>query len=71
MHNKGQLPNIITYNSILYALCKNNHVDKTIALLIKIKENGIQPDAYTYTILSNGLCKDGRLDEAREVFPDL
>jgi pentatricopeptide repeat protein len=58
-------------SAVLYALCKNNHVDKTIDLLRKIKEKGIQPDAYTHTILTNGLCKDGRLEEAREVFPDL
>jgi pentatricopeptide repeat domain-containing protein 1/leucine-rich PPR motif-containing protein len=55
----------------LDALCKNHHVDKAIALLTKIKDMGIQPNMYTYTILIDGLCKSGRLNDAQKVFEDL
>ncbi|XP_045810404.1 pentatricopeptide repeat-containing protein At3g22470, mitochondrial-like [Trifolium pratense] len=66
MHDRGGLqPNIFTYNSILDALCKNHHVEKAIALLKKVKDEGIQPEMNTYTILIHGLwfCDKGLFDE--------
>jgi pentatricopeptide repeat protein len=41
MHDRGLPPDIVTYNSILDALCKNHHVEKAIALLAKVKDEGI------------------------------
>jgi pentatricopeptide repeat protein len=71
MHDRGQPANVITYNSLLHALCKNRHVDKAISLVKKIKEQGVQPDMYTYNILIDGLCKEGRLKDAQVIFQDL
>ncbi|XP_045810690.1 pentatricopeptide repeat-containing protein At1g63400-like, partial [Trifolium pratense] len=67
MHDRGQPPDIISYRSILDALCKNHPVDKAIALLTKIKDMGIQPDM-SYNILIDGLCKSGRLMDAQKVY---
>ncbi|XP_016200095.1 pentatricopeptide repeat-containing protein At3g60050-like [Arachis ipaensis] len=33
--------------------------------------SGIDPDIVTYTILIDGLCKSGRLENAKEIFQDL
>jgi pentatricopeptide repeat domain-containing protein 1 len=71
MHGRGQPPDILTYNSILDALCKNLNVDKAIALLTKIKGKDIQPSMHTHNILINGLCIGGRLEDARKVSEDL
>jgi len=53
------------------ALFKNHQVDKAIALLTKIKDQGIEPDMFTCTILVDGLCKNGRLQDAQQVYQDL
>ncbi|RHN52629.1 putative pentatricopeptide [Medicago truncatula] len=71
MHDRGQQPDIITYNSILDALCKKHHAGKAIALLTKLKDQGIRPNMNTYTILVKGLCRSGKLEDARKVFEDL
>jgi pentatricopeptide repeat domain-containing protein 1 len=48
---------IFTYNSLIDSLCKNNYLYKAIALVKKIKDQGIQLDMYTYNTLIDGLCK--------------
>ncbi|XP_058776584.1 pentatricopeptide repeat-containing protein At1g62670, mitochondrial-like [Vicia villosa] len=62
MHVRGQPPNIITYNSLFDALCKN-HLVEEIALLRKVKDQGIQPNLCTYNILIKGLWQSGRLKD--------
>ena len=71
MHDKGQSANVITYNSLINALCKNLHLDQAISLFKKMKEHGIQIDVPSYTILIDGLCKGGRLRNAQEIFQHL
>ncbi|KAL2334581.1 hypothetical protein Fmac_015794 [Flemingia macrophylla] len=65
MHNRGQPVNIITYSSLLDALCKNCHLERAIALFKNMINRGIKPDKYTYTIIVDGLCKGGRLKTTR------
>ncbi|XP_024642343.1 putative pentatricopeptide repeat-containing protein At1g12700, mitochondrial [Medicago truncatula] len=45
--------------------------DKAITLLTKIKDQGIQPNLYTYTLLVDGICKNGKLKDAKAVYQDL
>jgi pentatricopeptide repeat domain-containing protein 1/leucine-rich PPR motif-containing protein len=37
MHDRGQPADVITYNSLLHALCKNHQLDKAIAFVNKMK----------------------------------
>ncbi|KAJ1438693.1 Tetratricopeptide-like helical domain superfamily [Sesbania bispinosa] len=39
---------------------------EAFALFKKIKDMGIQPDMYTYSVLIDGLCKGGRLKNAQD-----
>ncbi|KRH48603.1 hypothetical protein GLYMA_07G100300v4 [Glycine max] len=79
---------VITYRSLLDVLCKNSLLDKAIGLFNKMKDHGVRPDVYiftmlidgivfqdllikgyhlnvcTYTVIINGLCKEGLFDEA-------
>ena len=71
MHHRGQPADVVTYTSLLDALCKNQNLDKATALFMKMKERGIQPNKYTYTALIDGLCKSGRLKNAQELFQHL
>lgn len=39
--DRGQHANIFPYNSLLDCLCKNNNVNRAIALFKKTKDHGI------------------------------
>lgn len=41
---RGLHDNIITYNSLFDALCKNCHLDRATALFNKTEDQGIQPN---------------------------
>ena len=71
MLDRGQPPDVITYNNLIDALCKNGHLDRAIALFNKMKDQAIRPNVYTFTILLDGLCKVERLMNAHEFFQDL
>nr|KYP39089.1 Pentatricopeptide repeat-containing protein At1g09900 family [Cajanus cajan] len=75
MEDAGCIPNVVTYEIIILqimTLCyphrENHNLDRAIALLKKIKEQRSQLDVYSYTLIIDSLCKDGRLANAREVF---
>lgn len=36
-----------------------------------MEEVGIYPDAFTYSVLINGLCKESRLHNAKELFEEM
>ncbi|MCI78233.1 pentatricopeptide repeat-containing protein, partial [Trifolium medium] len=38
MRDRGQPPDVISYNSFLHTLCKNRLLDEAIALVKKIKD---------------------------------
>jgi pentatricopeptide repeat protein len=40
---------------------------EAIKLLHEMAESGILPDAVTYNALTNGFCKDNKIDQAFEV----
>ncbi|KAK2638768.1 hypothetical protein Ddye_026563 [Dipteronia dyeriana] len=55
---------IETYNCFLQSLCK---LDIARKLFHKLAKEGLLPNAITYTIIINGLCKEGRLEEANDL----
>ncbi|RHN44845.1 putative pentatricopeptide [Medicago truncatula] len=71
MHDRCQQADIITYTSLFDALFKNHKVYMAIALLKKIKDHRIEPYMFIYTLLVDGLCKNGRLQDTQEVYPNL
>ncbi|KAG5022169.1 hypothetical protein JHK85_018511 [Glycine max] len=56
---------VITYRSLLDVLCKNSLLDKAIGLFNKMKDHGVRPDVYIFTMLIDGMCKGGRLKNAK------
>ncbi|KEH21624.1 pentatricopeptide (PPR) repeat protein [Medicago truncatula] len=77
MHFKSMIPDtriqadVITYNSFINAFCKSHQIGKPTALLKKIKDHGIQANVYMYSVLVDGLCRDGRHKDAQKIFKDL
>ncbi|KAK8647787.1 hypothetical protein V6N13_121514 [Hibiscus sabdariffa] len=44
------------------------HIEVAKELFHKLAFNGLKPDVYTYTIMINGLSKEGLPDEAHQLF---
>ena len=60
-------PDIITYNTILDAICKEGHINRASKLLQQMIDDGISPDVITYNSIINGLCKEKRVREAAQL----
>ncbi|KAF0901237.1 hypothetical protein E2562_038802 [Oryza meyeriana var. granulata] len=87
MLDQGISPNIVTYSSIIATLSKSQAMDKAtevltrmvkngkpkeaIAILKKMRRDGVEPNVVTYNTLMDYLCKSGRSMEAREVFDSM
>ncbi|GLT73735.1 hypothetical protein SLA2020_455730 [Shorea laevis] len=63
----GFQPNVITYGTIIDALCKGN-LEEAKGLLIEMVEGGVQPNVVTFTILIDTACKQQRLRDAIQFF---
>ena len=64
MTKKGIEPNVVTFNSLIAAMCKCGQSDNATRLLESMISSGISPDIITYTVLLDGLYKSGRSKEA-------
>ncbi|XP_050207672.1 pentatricopeptide repeat-containing protein At3g22470, mitochondrial-like [Mercurialis annua] len=80
----GPSSDIVTYASMTHGFCKHGYYDAALALFMKLRGLGglkyakdlffrlsiqrLQPDAYTYTSLLGGICREGLLNEAHQVF---
>ena len=51
MTQNGIQPNIVTYNSLLAGNITNKHFAEANQVLVEMKENGLEPDAFTFISL--------------------
>ncbi|XP_060177741.1 putative pentatricopeptide repeat-containing protein At1g12700, mitochondrial [Lycium barbarum] len=58
--------NIVTYNSMIYSLCKFGQWEKVMILFSKMVNPNIYPDILTFGMLIDGLCKEGKVEDAEE-----
>lgn len=49
-------------------LCKTNIIDKSLALINAMKDQGVLLDVYAYNVLMDGMTKSGRFVDAIEIF---
>lgn len=52
----GFVPNVITYTSIIHSLCVKKDLRTAMEVFEVMKQHGVQPDEYTYSVMMNG-CK--------------
>lgn len=52
----GFVPNVITYTSIIHSLCVRKELRTAMEVFEVMKQHGVQPDEYTYSVMMNG-CK--------------
>lgn len=52
----GLVPNVITYTCIIHSLCVKKELRTAMEVFEVMKQHGVQPDQYTYSVIMNG-CK--------------
>ncbi|KAJ9172551.1 hypothetical protein P3X46_015776 [Hevea brasiliensis] len=60
MKSRGIKPNVVIYNTLLHALCKNGKVGRARSLMNEIEE----PNDVTFNVLISGYCKEDNLVQA-------
>ncbi|KAK7302838.1 hypothetical protein RJT34_13735 [Clitoria ternatea] len=72
MREMGIPPSVVSLNILIKALCKNKEtVDSALKIFHEMPNRGCLPDSYTYGTLINGLCRLGRIGEAKELFEEM
>jgi pentatricopeptide repeat protein len=63
MEQNGSKPNVVTYNTIVSALCKNGHLKTTKDLFEGVCRGGLLPDMFSYNTMIDGYAKAGNMWE--------
>jgi pentatricopeptide repeat protein len=67
MLEKNVIPDVISYSKLILAYCQNRDMHNAHLWFLDMDERGLS-DVIVYTILMNGYCKVGRLQEACDLF---
>ncbi|TQD90872.1 hypothetical protein C1H46_023551 [Malus baccata] len=68
MQGCGQLPDVQTFNVLLDDLCKNQQFPKAMELLREMKHKKLDLTIVSYSILIEGMCIAGKIEDARKLF---
>ncbi|KAK1269831.1 hypothetical protein QJS04_geneDACA013676 [Acorus gramineus] len=71
MKNKGWIPGLEVYNSLVYILARENCMKEAFNLFEKITEAGLKPDTDTFNTLIIPLCETGKIEDAWNVLNDM
>ncbi|XP_050371290.1 pentatricopeptide repeat-containing protein At5g46100 [Argentina anserina] len=72
MRKAGIPASVVSLNILIKALCKNSSsMAAALQIFREMPDHGCTPDSYTYGTLINGLCKLGKIGEAKELFRDM
>ncbi|CAM8915464.1 unnamed protein product [Rhodiola kirilowii] len=71
MLNKEGVDGTRIYNIYLRALCLTNNPTELLNVLLYMVQGGFQPDVFTLNTVVNGLCRNGRVEDALKVLDDM
>lgn len=71
MKELGVEPDLVSYNCLIDAYCKDRELEKVYKVVNEIVDKGMSPDVITYTSLIGGLGLVGQPDKARDVLRDM
>lgn len=72
MLNRRVNPSTVTYNMMIGFLSKNGSLEKAKALKEKMCRNGgVRPNAITYALLMEGMCREGKYGDAKKILFDM
>ena len=60
-------PNVVTFNVLLDAICKQGMMEKAEEVLELMDPKGVKPDEITYRTMIKGYCLQGEMDKAKDV----
>ncbi|CAB4263008.1 unnamed protein product [Prunus armeniaca] len=67
MINRSVVPDIVSYNSLIYGLCnmacKSGKWEETVRLFRNLIDCGALPNIVTFNSVLDALCKDGKTAE--------
>ncbi|KAK2366966.1 putative pentatricopeptide repeat-containing protein, mitochondrial [Trifolium repens] len=61
---KGICPDIVTFNILVDAFCKEGNVKQAINVLAVMIKEGVKPDVVTYNALMDGYCLVNQVNKA-------
>ncbi|KAK7400450.1 hypothetical protein VNO78_11658 [Psophocarpus tetragonolobus] len=61
-------PDLVSYNTVIKALCEQGSFDSALAMLKEIEEKGLNPDSITFNTLLDGLYSKGRFEEGEKLW---
>ncbi|KDP27439.1 hypothetical protein JCGZ_19800 [Jatropha curcas] len=65
--NKGILPNVVTYNTLIRGLCMSSRWKEAFMLLNQMLRANVIPNLITFSTLVDGFCKEGKVSKAHGV----
>lgn len=73
---EGFKPDTVTYNTLIHGFYRVGDVPEARQLFERMSMNKISPNVFTYTIMINILCKEGKFLKAtdlfeKKIFPDI
>ncbi|KAK6143735.1 hypothetical protein DH2020_024083 [Rehmannia glutinosa] len=71
MISDGFHPDIVTFTSLIDAHSRLGDMDHCMKLWDEMNKRKVSPNAFTFSILINALCKENRLNEARDLLRQL
>lgn len=67
MEKRGVQPNVVTYNTLMDAICKEREVGKALDLMNLMSEKGSSPSAITYTTLMSGFLQQSKISDVENI----
>ena len=69
--SKGLQPDVISYNTLIGALCKQGKIDEAKDLMTQMVSNGCLPDSVTYNVFLHGLLKWNEMHDAIPILEEM
>ncbi|KAI3448296.1 hypothetical protein Pfo_004961 [Paulownia fortunei] len=71
MVSGGFHPDVVTFTSLIDVHSRLGEMDLCMKLWDEMNERKVSPNAFTFSILINALCRENRLNEARDLLRQL
>ncbi|CAL2227531.1 unnamed protein product [Prunus armeniaca] len=71
MLDEGIAPDVVTYNTVIEALCKERQTEEALSVLELMSQRGMRLDIFTYNSLINGMCLTDQWAGATWLFDEM
>ncbi|PQQ20081.1 hypothetical protein Pyn_32633 [Prunus yedoensis var. nudiflora] len=71
MLDEGIAPDVVTYNTVIHALCKERRAKEALSVLELMSQRGMRLDVFTYNSLIYGMCRINQWAEATRLFDEM